>query len=82
MAGDFNDNVRWDKPTKINKHSANVDALAALGLQSAYHHSRSIEQYVFYGKHLYTGFKYKGVLELTEYVLMVVIVLTNKLAFY
>ena len=44
VAGDFNDNVQWDKPTKVNKHSANVDALAALGLRSAYHHSRNIEQ--------------------------------------
>jgi exodeoxyribonuclease-3 len=44
VAGDFNDNVRWDKPTKTNKHSTNVSELAALGLQSAYHYSRGVDQ--------------------------------------
>jgi exodeoxyribonuclease-3 len=44
VAGDFNDNVQWDKPTKINKHSANVSELGALGLQSAYHYSRGVDQ--------------------------------------
>jgi exodeoxyribonuclease-3 len=44
VAGDFNDNVLWDKPTKINKHSANVGELAALGLKSAYHYSRAVDQ--------------------------------------
>ena len=44
VVGDFNDNVHWDKPTKINNHSANVSKLAALGLQSAYHFSRGIDQ--------------------------------------
>lgn len=44
VAEDFNDNVQWDKPTKINNHSANVSELAALGLQSAYHSSRGIDQ--------------------------------------
>jgi exodeoxyribonuclease-3 len=44
VAGDFNDNVQWDKPTKINKHSANVGELTALGLQSAYHYSRGVDQ--------------------------------------
>lgn len=44
VAGDFNDNVHWDKPKKINKHSANVDKLRELGLQSAYHYSRGVGQ--------------------------------------
>jgi exodeoxyribonuclease III len=39
VAGDFNDNVKWDKPTKINKHATNVSMLTALGLRSAYHYS-------------------------------------------
>lgn len=43
-AGDFNDNVRWDKPAKINKHAANVSELARSGLQSAYHYSRGVNQ--------------------------------------
>lgn len=44
VAGDFNDNVRWDKPNKINKHSTNVEKLSELGLQSAYHCSRGVVQ--------------------------------------
>jgi exodeoxyribonuclease-3 len=44
VVGDFNDNVQWDKPMKINKHSTNVSELAALGLQSAYHYSRGVDQ--------------------------------------
>lgn len=44
VAGDFNDNVRWDKPKKLNNHGANVVALPALGLRSAYHQSRGIKQ--------------------------------------
>jgi exodeoxyribonuclease-3 len=44
VAGDFNDNVQWDKPTKINKHSTNVSELTALGLRSAYHYSRGVAQ--------------------------------------
>lgn len=44
VAGDFNDNVRWDKPNKLNKHANNVAELAILGLQSAYHNNRGIGQ--------------------------------------
>jgi exodeoxyribonuclease-3 len=44
VAGDFNDNVKWDRPKKRNKHKINVDELAALGLRSAYHHARGVEQ--------------------------------------
>jgi exodeoxyribonuclease III len=44
VAGDFNDNVRWDKPTKINKHSTNVRELACLGLKSTYHLSRAVDR--------------------------------------
>jgi exodeoxyribonuclease III len=43
VAGDFNDNVQWDKPRRANKHSLNVELLEELGLSSAYHsyHSES-----------------------------------------
>ena len=44
VAGDFNDNVQWDKPKKLNKHAGNVSELANLGLQSAYHYSRGLDQ--------------------------------------
>jgi exodeoxyribonuclease-3 len=44
VAGDFNDNVLWDKPTKANNHGENVAELNRLGLQSAYHFDRAIEQ--------------------------------------
>jgi hypothetical protein len=44
VAGDFNDNVKWDRPKKRNKHKINVDELAPLGLRSAYHHARGVEQ--------------------------------------
>lgn len=44
VAGDFNDNVKWDKPNKLNKHVSNVSELAILGLQSAYHYSRGVDQ--------------------------------------
>ena len=44
VAGDFNDNVQWDKPKKLNNHGLNVSRLAALGLHSAYHHARSENQ--------------------------------------
>jgi exodeoxyribonuclease III len=44
VAGDFNDNVLWDKPKKIDNHSINVSALAASGLRSAYHQSRGVGQ--------------------------------------
>jgi exodeoxyribonuclease-3 len=41
VAGDFNDNVLWDKP---QKHGTNVRALTAFGLRSAYHQSRDVNQ--------------------------------------
>ncbi len=44
IAGDFNDNVLWDKPTKLNNHGTNVSELTSLGLKSAYHHSRGVDQ--------------------------------------
>jgi exodeoxyribonuclease-3 len=44
VAGDFNDNVRWDKPRKLNNHGMNVDALTTFGLRSAYHQSRGVDQ--------------------------------------
>lgn len=44
VAGDFNDNVRWDKPKKVNNHGTNVGALTAFGLRSAYHQSRGVDQ--------------------------------------
>jgi exodeoxyribonuclease III len=42
--GDFNDNVKWDRPRRLNNHGINVGELTALGLRSAYHHARDIEQ--------------------------------------
>jgi exodeoxyribonuclease-3 len=44
IAGDFNDNVRWDKPRRLNNHGMNVRELQKLGLVSAYHHHRDEEQ--------------------------------------
>jgi exodeoxyribonuclease-3 len=44
VAGDFNDNVLWDKPRKLNNHGINVRALTAFGLRSAYHQSRDVNQ--------------------------------------
>jgi exodeoxyribonuclease-3 len=44
VAGDFNDNVQWDKPKKANNHGSNVSKLAVLGLRSAYHHCRGESQ--------------------------------------
>jgi exodeoxyribonuclease-3 len=43
IAGDFNDNVLWDKPKKTNSFRVSVGELAALGLQSAYHLNRGVE---------------------------------------
>jgi exodeoxyribonuclease III len=43
VAGDFNDNVLWDKPNKTNSFRGSVSELADLGLQSAYHISRGVE---------------------------------------
>jgi exodeoxyribonuclease III len=44
VAGDFNDNVLWDKPNKLNNHGKNVDALTAFGLRSVYHQTRGVRQ--------------------------------------
>jgi exodeoxyribonuclease-3 len=44
VAGDFNDNVLWDKPKRLNNHGTNVSRLTALGLKSAYHHTRNVAQ--------------------------------------
>jgi exodeoxyribonuclease III len=44
VAGDFNDNVLWDKPKKLNNHGTNIAALNAFGLCSAYHQSRGVNQ--------------------------------------
>jgi exodeoxyribonuclease III len=44
VAGDFNDNVLWDKPEKLNNHGMNVGALTSFGLRSAYHQSRGVSQ--------------------------------------
>jgi exodeoxyribonuclease-3 len=44
VAGDFNDNVLWDKPKKLNNHGMNVGALTSFGLRSAYHQSRDVNQ--------------------------------------
>lgn len=40
VAGDFNDNVRWDKPKRPNNHGSNVKELSKLGLVSSYHYCR------------------------------------------
>jgi exodeoxyribonuclease-3 len=44
VTGDFNDNVQWDKPRRLNNHGTNVGELQTLGLVSAYHHYRNEEQ--------------------------------------
>lgn len=43
VAGDFNNNVYWDRPGKPSNHSAVVSALRELGLESCYHRHRQIE---------------------------------------
>lgn len=37
VAGDFNNNVNWDKPGKVRNHALAVAALEQRGLVSAYH---------------------------------------------
>jgi exodeoxyribonuclease-3 len=44
VAGDFNNNVIWDKPSSKRNHAQTVGALADLGLVSAYHHDREVVQ--------------------------------------
>ena len=43
VAGDFNNNVLWDKPGWKMNHANEIRALASLGLVSAYHVSRGVE---------------------------------------
>ena len=43
VAGDFNNNVRWDKSGWKMNHANEIHALANLGLVSAYHVSRGVE---------------------------------------
>ena len=45
IAGDFNHNVRWDKPgTPDKNHGKTLAAAKRAGLTSAYHHARDEEQ--------------------------------------
>lgn len=44
VAGDFNNAVFWDRPGKPSNHSVVVEKLDSLGLASAYHTSRGVEQ--------------------------------------
>ncbi|MET0964824.1 MAG: hypothetical protein ABWZ02_00420 [Nakamurella sp.] len=45
IAGDFNHNVRWDKPgTPEKNHGRTLAAAGRAGLTSAYHHARNEEQ--------------------------------------
>ncbi len=44
VAGDFNNNVYWDRPSHPNNHAAAVDDLRRLGLESAYHVARGVAQ--------------------------------------
>ena len=43
VAGDFNNNVVWDRPGWQMNHANEIRALARLGLVSAYHVSRGVE---------------------------------------
>lgn len=44
IAGDFNNAVLWDGPRKVWNHSVAVKKLQELGLTSAYHAMRKVEQ--------------------------------------
>lgn len=44
VAGDFNHNVRWDKPGWAWNHRGSVERLERLGLRSAYHAERGVDQ--------------------------------------
>jgi exodeoxyribonuclease III len=44
VAGDFNNNVYWDRPGRPNNHEAAVQDLDRLGLASAYHVARGVAQ--------------------------------------
>jgi exodeoxyribonuclease-3 len=43
VAGDFNNNVTWDKPGRPSNHRATVEQFAQLGLVSAYHVARNVD---------------------------------------
>ena len=43
VAGDFNNNVTWDRPGQPSNHRATVEQFARLGLVSAYHVARSVD---------------------------------------
>jgi endonuclease/exonuclease/phosphatase family metal-dependent hydrolase len=38
VAGDFNQNSSWDRPSRVHNHGRNVELMRQLGLVSAYHH--------------------------------------------
>jgi exodeoxyribonuclease-3 len=44
VAGDFNNNVYWDRPGRPNNHEAAVADLHRIGLASAYHVARGVAQ--------------------------------------
>ena len=44
VAGDFNNAVFWDRPGKASNHSIAVAKLQDLGLVSAYHANRAVDQ--------------------------------------
>lgn len=44
VAGDFNNAVQWDRPGKASNHSLAVEKFQDLGLVSAYHAHRGVEQ--------------------------------------
>ncbi len=44
IAGDFNHNVRWDKKGRADNHAEMVKKFESIGLVSAYHVDRSVEQ--------------------------------------
>jgi endonuclease/exonuclease/phosphatase family protein len=44
VAGDFNNNIFWDKPGYLINHSHTVSLLERYGLVSAYHHARGEAQ--------------------------------------
>jgi exodeoxyribonuclease-3 len=43
VAGDFNNNVNWDRPGKASNFSAVVAALGQSGLESCYHRHRNVD---------------------------------------
>jgi exodeoxyribonuclease-3 len=43
VAGDFNNNVTWDKPGRPSNHRTTVEHFAQFGLVSAYHAARKVD---------------------------------------